>query len=83
MEKLTNQTLQYDLHSILKARVLLQCKEVDNKHFMEWEVTENPLHKVEYHYSSRQSMMEDHYIISSYYFKLNQNSEEDYESSVY
>jgi len=70
MEKLINQTLQYNLHSILEARILLQCKEVDGKHFMEWIVEENPLHKVEYHYPDRASLMNDHYKISSYYFKL-------------
>lgn len=70
MEKLNNPNLQYDLHSILEARVLLQCKEVDGNHFMEWVVSENPFHKIEYHYSSRSSMMYDHYRMSSYYFKF-------------
>ena len=76
MKKLINQTLQYDLYSILEARVLLQCKEVDGKHFMEWVVSKSPLHKLSYHYPNRQAMMEDHYRISGYYFNLNQNKDE-------
>ena len=72
MKKLTNQSLQYDLYSILEARVLLQCKEVDGNHYMEWVVSENPLHKVEYHYPDRETMMLDHYHFSSYYFKTKQ-----------
>ena len=70
MEKLNNYSLQCDLYNILEAGVLLQCKEVDNNHFMEWIVKEKPLHKVLYSYSSRKLMMEDHYKISSFYFKL-------------
>ena len=77
MKKLINQGLQYDLYSILEARVLLHCKEVDGKHFMEWVISESPLHKVSYRYSNRQAMMEDHYIISGYYFKINQNKEDE------
>ena len=74
MEKLNNYSLQCDLYSILEADVLLQCKEVDNNHFMEWIVEEKPLHKVAYSYVSRELMMEDHYKISSFYFKLKQRT---------
>ena len=70
MKKLNSPSLQYDLHSILEARVLLQCKEVEGKHFMEWVVSENPFHKIAYHYPDRASMMHDHYRMSSYYFML-------------
>ena len=70
MKKLNHKGLQDDLYSLLEADVLLQCKEVDNNHFMEWVVEENPLHKRSYHYASKELMMEDHYKISSYYFKL-------------
>lgn len=75
MKKLINQGLQYDLHSILEARVLLQCREVDGEFFMEWVISKSPLHKVAYQYSNRQTMMEDHYIIAGYYFQLNPNKE--------
>jgi len=70
MKKLNHKGLQDDLYSLLEAGILLQCKEVDNKHFMEWVVKESPLHKIIYHYASRELMMEDHYKISSLYFKL-------------
>ena len=69
MKKLTNYTLQHDLYSIIEAGCLLQCKEVDGKHFMEWVIEESPLHKKEYHYELRKEMMEDHYKISSYHFQ--------------
>jgi len=74
MKKLINNSLQNDLYSILEADVLLNCKEEDGIHFMEWVENESPLHKMQYRYDSRELMMEDHYKISSYYFKLKQRT---------